>query len=208
MQTSAPNRPLWPRSPWQREGLGPLKVVRSPWKPRVRRTRVVSPCRDCRDLNFETDASVLAEGKIKSNQLDIRDFFNILAFDQDPRWDQPSGKRPARKRWFATRWAEGRPQGDGNLEVSACWVSRLDLLRGVLRYGAGAVSLQLAGSRGQSFRFPARPSQPGAEQGHWADSGRARADSAANCRPARQRARRFGLSCKLSGALAGTGSNT
>jgi translocation and assembly module TamB len=69
-------------------------------------------------LNFETDASVLAEAKLKSNQLDIRDFFQIWHFDQDPRWDQIHGTASTEAVVRYTLGGKGDPCGDGNLEIS------------------------------------------------------------------------------------------
>lgn len=69
-------------------------------------------------LNFDTDASVLAEAKIKSSALDIRDFFQIWHFDQDPRWDQVHGTASTEAVVRYTLGGKGDPCGDGNLEVS------------------------------------------------------------------------------------------
>jgi translocation and assembly module TamB len=43
-------------------------------------------------LDFDTDATVRAEASVRSRRLDLRDFFAMWHFDEDPRWDGIFGK--------------------------------------------------------------------------------------------------------------------
>jgi translocation and assembly module TamB len=43
-------------------------------------------------LDFDTDATVAAEASVQSRRFDLRDFFAMWHFDEDPRWDSISGK--------------------------------------------------------------------------------------------------------------------
>jgi translocation and assembly module TamB len=93
----------------------PLKVKISEAEGEKNKSRFTVPTAE---LNFDTDASVLAQAKIKSAQLDIRDFFQIWHFDQDPRWDQIHGTASTEALVRYTLGGKGDPCGDGNLEIS------------------------------------------------------------------------------------------
>ncbi len=43
-------------------------------------------------LDFDNDATIAASALVKSPRIDLRDFFAMWHFDQDPRWDSISGK--------------------------------------------------------------------------------------------------------------------
>ncbi len=44
------------------------------------------------ELDFDTDATVKASASVRSERMDLRDFFAMWHFDEDPRWDSVSGK--------------------------------------------------------------------------------------------------------------------
>ncbi|HTM46202.1 MAG TPA: translocation/assembly module TamB domain-containing protein [Polyangiaceae bacterium] len=73
---------------------------------------------DSGELNFDTDASVLAEAKVRSNHMDLRDFFSMWHFDEDPRWNEVSGVTQTQA---AVRYVLGGKQDPckgGNLQVN------------------------------------------------------------------------------------------
>jgi translocation and assembly module TamB len=43
-------------------------------------------------IDFDTDATIRAEAQLKSRRFDLRDFFAMWHFDEDPRWDSVSGR--------------------------------------------------------------------------------------------------------------------
>jgi translocation and assembly module TamB len=93
----------------------PLKVKITDAEGEKNKSRFTVPSAE---LNFETDASVLAQAKVKSTQLDIRDFFEIWHFDRDPRWDEVHGTASTEALVRYALGGKGDPCGDGNLEIS------------------------------------------------------------------------------------------
>jgi translocation and assembly module TamB len=43
-------------------------------------------------IDFDTDAAIKAEASVQSKRMDLRDFFAMFLFDEDPRWDGIFGK--------------------------------------------------------------------------------------------------------------------
>lgn len=43
-------------------------------------------------IDFDTDATLRAEAQVRSRRFDVRDFFAMWHFDEDPRWDSISGR--------------------------------------------------------------------------------------------------------------------
>jgi translocation and assembly module TamB len=68
-------------------------------------------------LDFDTDATVRAEASVRSRRLDLRDFFGMWHFDEDPRWDSIFGKGSFDGRVsYVLGGKDDRCRG-GNLEV-------------------------------------------------------------------------------------------
>lgn len=79
-------------------------------------------------LDFESDASVLAEAKVQSDRLDVRDFFEMWHFDQDPRWDDVHGVGQTNAVVRYVLGGKQDPCGGGNLTVNgSLGMSSLDL---------------------------------------------------------------------------------
>jgi translocation and assembly module TamB len=58
-------------------------------------------------LDFDTAASVLVEAELSSETLDVRDFFSVFHFDEDPRFEQITGSTAVQAH---VRYALGGPQ--------------------------------------------------------------------------------------------------
>jgi translocation and assembly module TamB len=68
-------------------------------------------------LDFDTDATLAASTFVKSPGMDLRDFFTMWHFDQDPRWDSISGKGTLKGRLNYVLGGKGDPCQTGNLQV-------------------------------------------------------------------------------------------
>jgi translocation and assembly module TamB len=58
-------------------------------------------------IDFGTNATLVADAKMKSKNFDVRDFFAIWHFDQDPRWKEIMGETAAEA---SVRYVLGGPQ--------------------------------------------------------------------------------------------------
>ena len=93
-------------------------------------------------LDFDSGATVAVNAHVKSNSLDIRDFFAMWKLDQDPRWEGFEGDSRLDAQ---VRYTLGGPRdncGNGRLEVEgAVQLSRLLLFGEHYDSGAGEIAL-------------------------------------------------------------------
>jgi translocation and assembly module TamB len=68
-------------------------------------------------LDFDTDATIAASALVKSPRMDLRDFFAMWHFDQDPRWDSISGKGTVKGRVSYVLGGQRDACKGGNLHV-------------------------------------------------------------------------------------------
>lgn len=79
-------------------------------------------------LDFDRDATLVADAQVKSDHLDLRDFFSMWHFDEDPRFDDISGRGQVDARIHYDMGGKRDPCGHGNLRVDGSLaLSTLDL---------------------------------------------------------------------------------
>lgn len=69
-------------------------------------------------LDFDRDATMVADAQVKSDHFDLRDFFSMWHFDEDPRFDDISGKGQVDARLHYDMGGKRDPCGEGNLRVN------------------------------------------------------------------------------------------
>jgi translocation and assembly module TamB len=80
-------------------------------------------------LDFDKgDATMIADAQVKSDHLDLRDFFTMWHFEEDPRFDDIAGKGKVDARIHYDMGGKRDPCGQGNLRVDGnLALSTLDL---------------------------------------------------------------------------------
>src|SRR6185295_19248661 len=68
-------------------------------------------------LDFDSDAALLVDARVKSDRLDLRDFFTMWHFDRDPRFDQLIGRTSVDARVQYDMHGRRDKCGDGYLRV-------------------------------------------------------------------------------------------
>ncbi len=69
-------------------------------------------------LNFDTDAAIVADAEVRSDNLNVRDFLHMWHFDGDPRFDDLHGKAATSARVHYALGGREDACGDGTLRVA------------------------------------------------------------------------------------------